>query len=158
MIRSKNIWSKNILCYIFDKTTHLNFICAFRKSINASKIRIVELKIPDRISLFTKRTTSTNLALFLIVQFRHISSVILHPLWRGRGETRQRMKTTYVHTRRLRTIYAVLAVDAPAMHFYPAPRRLSRRQVGSIDIISGLCTTRVEFTMRFRVHAAMHLP
>lgn len=140
---------------IFDK----HFICM--NVDNASVIRITDLKNSTAslsILLHETHNRHESHTLFLIVQFRHISSMISHPLWRGRRETRQCMKTTYVRIRRSRTIYAVLTVDAPAMHFYPAPRQLSRREVGSIDIISGLCTTRAEFTMRFRMHAATYLP
>lgn len=90
--------------------------------------------------------------LLLIVQFRHISSMIsMYPFRQGRGEPCDVWKRTSVPIYRSTTIYAVLTVDAPAMHFYPALQRLPRREVGSIDIISGLCTTYAEFTMRFRV-------
>lgn len=50
------------------------------------------------------------------------------------------------------TIYddSVLTLDRAAMHFYPVLSP-SVPRVGSIDIISGLYTTRTESTMRFRV-------
>lgn len=138
--------------------SHSNFTCI--KVDNASKIHIADLKIRGRVSLGSSRNAQApNFAL----SFWLCSSGTFRRWFRIRyeecgGETRQRMKTTYVRTRRSRTIYAVLTVDAPAMHFYPAPRQLSCHEVGSIDIISGLCTTRAEFTMRFRVRAATHLP
>lgn len=136
----------------------LNFICTESKMSPKCVMPIWKFEIASLSVSHETHNKYESRTLFLIVQFRHILSMISYPLWRGRDETCQRMKTTYVRTHRSRTIYTVLTVDAPAMHFYPVPRQLSRREVGSIDIISGLCTTCAEFTMRFRVHAATHLP
>lgn len=114
------------------------------QSINCQKIRDIAHRVTHN-----KHESRT---LLLIVQFRHISSMIsTYPPRRGRGESYDVWKRTSVPIYRSTTIYAVLTVDAPAMHFYPALHRLPHREVGSIDIISGLCTTHAEFTMRFRV-------
>lgn len=128
---------------------------------------IVNPKIQDTASysiLYGLQATSINLALFFWLcssgTFRRWFRRIRRG-WKGRIAYRHMETTRTAPTDQRRSMPFSWWMHSRDALLSRTPHRLVGcrcREVGSIDIISGLCTTHAEFTMRFRVCAATYLP